>query len=133
MIDSLALVLVVLVGLYFAALGTAALVAPGFAKTFLLGFAATPAKHYAELFTRLIVGGAFLVHSPKMLFPSGFNFFGWLLVGTTAALLLVPWQWHHRFAQHTVPQAVRYLALIGLCSLVFGGFVLVAVVRGTAA
>lgn len=133
MIDSLAFIIVCLVGLHFVALGIAALVAPGFTKTFLLGFATTPAKHYTELVTRLIVGGAFLVHSSNMLFPSGFNFFGWLLVGTTTALFIVPWQWHHRFAQHTVPQALRHIALIGFCSLVLGGFVLFAVVRGAAA
>ncbi|MGI8843818.1 MAG: hypothetical protein ACR2HZ_08960 [Gemmatimonadaceae bacterium] len=133
MIEYLALAVVVIVALYFVALGTSALLAPAFAKRFFLGFASSPLAHYTELLTRFIVGVAFLAQSPRMLFSAGFNIFGWILIVTTAGLLLVPWQWHHRFAQQAVPQAMRHIILIGLCSLVLGGFVLVAVVRGASA
>lgn len=133
MIEYLALAVVVIVALYFLALGTFAMLVPAFAKRFLLGLATSPWVHYTELLARFIVGIAFLVHAPRMLFAAGFNIFGWLLVVTTAVLLLVPWQWHHRFAQWAVPQAIRYTTLIGLCSFALGGFVLVAVVRGAAA
>lgn len=133
MIQYFALAVVVIVALYFVALGTSALLAPAFAKRFLLGFASSPLAHYTELLARFIVGVAFLVQSPRILFSAGFNIFGWILIVTTAGLLLVPWQWHHRFAQQAVPQATRHITMIGLCSLVLGGFVLVAVVRGAAA
>jgi len=53
-----------------------------------------------------------------------------VLVVTSAALLLVPWQWHRRFAGRAVPQALRFLPLIGICSLLLGGLVLVAALRG---
>lgn len=132
MIEFLALAVVLVVGIYFTVLGIAALFAPAFAKRFLLGFAHSPLKHYGEMLGRLIVGAAFLVHAPRMPFPTAFNAFAWLLIVTSACLLLVPWQWHQRFAQRTVPQAIRYITLIGLCSLVLGGSILVAIVHGPA-
>jgi hypothetical protein len=133
MIEYAALAVVALVALYFIALGTSSLIAPTFAKRFLLGFAETALAHYTELLVRLVVGAAFLIHAPRMLFTDGFNVFGWLLIVTTAVLLPVPWQWHHRFASKSVPQALRCLTFIGLCSLAFGGFIIVAVARGTTA
>jgi len=62
-----------------------------------------------------------------------FNLFGWVLLVTSACLLLVPWRWHHRFAQFAVTRVTRYIGLVGVASLVLGGFVLVAVARGSAA
>lgn len=132
MLEYLAFAVVMLVSLYFVALGTSALFAPTFAKRFLLGFAVSPVAHYAELLARLLVGVAFLVQSPRMLFTAGFSMFGWILIVTTAGLLLIPWQWHHRFAQQAVPRAVRHLSLIGVCSVALGIFILVAVFRGAA-
>lgn len=133
MIEFLALAVVEVVGIYFAVLGVAALFAPAFAKRFLLGFAHSPLKHYGEMLARLIVGGAFLLHAPRMPFPAAFSAFAWLLILTTAFLLLVPWQWHQRFARRTVPQAIRHITLIGLCALLLGGSILVAIVHGPVA
>jgi len=133
MLEVAALAVVVLTGIYFIALGAAALLMPARASRFLLGFAGSAFTHYAELILRLLVGTALVLHAPRMLFPGAFNLFGWVLLATTAGLLLVPWRWHHRFAQQTVPRATRHITLIGLCSLVLGGLVLAAVIRGAAA
>ena len=130
MIETIAAAIVVIAGIYFIALGVSALLVPAFAKRFLLGFAGSPRAHYAELLARFMVGGAFLMLSPGMLFSSVFHVGGWVLIATTAALLLVPWHWHRRFADYAVPRALRYITLIGLCSLLLGGAVLVALVRG---
>ena len=124
-----AVAIVVVVGVYFVVLGALALFAPATAKRFLLGFASSVSTHYAELLVRMVVGGAFLIHSPDMLFPVAFKLFGWVLMGTTGCLLLVPWQWPQRFADQAVPRATRYITLIGVCSLALGGFVLVAVTQ----
>ena len=132
MIELLAFSVVLFVGLYFVALGIASLLAPARTKRFLLGFAGSAPKHYTELLARFIAGGAFLVHAPRVPFADAFSFFGWLLVLTSAGLLLIPWQWHHRFAQQTVPRAIRHIGLIGLCALMFGGLLLAAVLRGAA-
>ncbi len=133
MIEFLALAVVMIVGVYFVVLGVAALFAPEMAKRFLLGFANSPRKHYGEMLARLIIGGAFLILAPRLPFSALFSVFAWLLIVTTACLLLVPWQWHQRFAQRTVPQAIRHITLIGLCALLLGGSILVAIVHGPVA
>jgi hypothetical protein len=133
MIEVLALTVVVLAGLYFIALAAASLFLPVRANRFLLGFADSAPKHYAEMFLRVVVGAALILHAPRMLHSGAFTIFGWLLLLTTACLLLVPWRWHHRFAQHVVPLAIRHITLVGLVSLVLGGLILAAVVRGSGA
>lgn len=133
MIEAMALGVVVLAGIYFIALATVSLFMPARASRFLLGFAGSAFTHYAELGLRLLVGTALVLHAPRMLFPGAFNLFGWVLLVTTACLLLVPWRWHHRFAQATVPRATRHITSIGLCSLLLGVLILAAVLRGGAA
>lgn len=133
MIEVAALTLAACAGLFFVSLGATSLVAPSRVGRFLLGFADSPQKHYAELAIRLVVGGAFVLAAPRMVAPGAFAFFGWLLLGTTACLLLIPWQWHHRFASSAVPRALSFLPLIGVSSLAIGAFVLWGVFRGNAA
>ena len=96
----------------------------------LLGFAGSPRAHYTELLIRSVVGGSFVVYAPRMLLPTTFRLFGWVLLVTTGVLLLLPWRWHHRFAQLVVPQAIRYITLIGWCSLALGVLILAAVFWG---
>ncbi len=132
MIAALSLVVVALAGFYFIALGVSALLVPARASRFLAGFAGSSRAHYLELMLRLVVGGALIVGAPRMLFPVAFSVFGWVLVVTTGGLLLVPWQWHQRFAQRTVPAATRYLAAMGLFSLALGGCLWVALFLGRA-
>ncbi len=126
---TLAHVVVVLTALYLIALGIAALFIPSRAARFLGGFAHSAGAHYAELVVRLLVGGAFIVNAPLMQFAEVFNVFGWVLVVTSAVLLAIPWRLHRRFAEKAVPRAMRYVKLVGLASLAFGIFVLVATLR----
>lgn len=126
MLDTLALGVVLLTGIYFVTLAGVALAAPHLATRFLMGHAGTATAHYLELLLRTGVGAAFLLHGPSTNLPTFFAVFGWVLVATTAVLLVVPWRWHQRFAKHSVPQAVRYLRLIGITSFGFGTFVLFA-------
>jgi len=132
-IEVFALVSVVLTALYLLALGAASLAVPARASRFLLGFASSQSIHFIELFLRLIVGAALVVFAPHMFLSGAFNLFGWLLLVTTACLLLFSWRWHHRFAQFAVPRATRYMGLVGVASLMLGGFILVAVALGSAA
>lgn len=130
MLEALALMFVVLTGLYFFVLAAASLLAPAKAGRFLLGFASTARVHYIELFGRLLVGTALLIYAPQMFAPAVFNAFGWLLIITTACLFLLPWRWHHRFAQRVVPRAIPHIKVIGICSLALGVLILAAVIRG---
>ena len=124
--------LVVLAGLYLVGLGVASFVLSAHVSRFLLGFAGSAFTHYLELSIRIVVGGAFLVHSQRMLFSGIFSIVGWVLVATSAGLFLVPWHWHRRFAQRSVPYAIRYLPLVGTSSIAVGGFILLATARGAA-
>lgn len=130
MIAALALTVVVLTAVYFVALGSAALFAPQGAARFLLGFAASAPRHYAELALRLVVGAALVVQAPRLLFADAFVLVGWGLLATTAGLLLVPWRWHRRFAADAVPRALRHLPLLGAASLALGALLITAVVAG---
>jgi hypothetical protein len=122
--DSLALTVVLLTGAYFVGLGVASLATPRAAGRFLLGFAGSAGAHYIELLLRLFVGAAFVVHAPAVPWPAVFTLFGWGLVLTTICLCAVPWRWHRRFAERTVPQALHHLPLLGVASLALGAFVL---------
>lgn len=133
MIDTLSLALMAGTGIFLAVLGGVSLVAPPHAKRFLLGFAGSPSKHYAELAVRILVGGAFLMAAPLTPWRVAVSVFAWVLLGTTAVLLLVPWHWHHRFARRAVPEALRFLPLIGVASLALGAIILAAAVLGYAA
>ena len=127
LIEAFALAVIVLAGVYFFALGLASLLLPKRASQFLLGFASSPTVHFAELFLRFAVGAALVLYAPRMFLSGIFNLFGWVLLVTTVCLLLIPWRWHRRFAQHAVPRATRHIALVGLASLAIGGLILAAV------
>jgi hypothetical protein len=120
MLAGAALVIVVTTGLFLVALGAAALFKPGVASTFLLGFARTPTKHYAELAVRFIVGVALVVHAGSSASPLEFKSFGAVLILTTACMALFPWHKHRAFASRSVPHALRYLTLVGAASVASG-------------
>ncbi len=132
MIETLSLFIVILTGIYFVALAGAALFAPVQASRFLLGFAGTPLVHYVELLVRVVVGGSLVVYAPHMFSAGAFRLFGWVVLITTAVLLVLPWRWHRSFANRFVPRATRYIKAIGLCSLALGLTLLAAIIRGSA-
>lgn len=129
MLNIFALVVVLLFGSYLVALAVVAFAHPALASRYLLGFAGSASAHYLELLLRILVGAAFLVRAPGMLLPGLFTVFGWVLLVTSAGLLLVPWQWHQAFARRAVPQAVRSIGLVAVSSLLAGGFVLYAALQ----
>jgi len=129
----IALIVVLLSGLYFVGLAIVSLVRPLRATSFLMSFANSASAHYFELSVRLAVGGAFILRSPQMPFSNAFTLFGWALVITTVCLFAVPWKWHHWFAQKTVPHALRYLNLFAVASLALGVFVLTSAIYGSVA
>ena len=69
--------IVFLVAIFFLVLGAAALVRPRVARAFLLGFANTAVKHYAELLARILVGGSLMVVARHSAYPTALSAFGW--------------------------------------------------------
>jgi len=123
---------VIAAGIYLVVLGGAAFVRPEQAKAFLAGFAGSARAHFLELFIRLIVGVALVLAAARMRFPAVFLLFGWVLVGTTIGLFVVPWRLHYRFAKWSVPLATRNMRLFGVGSLAGGIGLLLAVFLGPA-
>lgn len=132
LISTLSVITILLSALYLLALGAASLLAPARTGRFLQGFAGGPAVHYVELLLRIVVGAAFVQFAPNMLFASVFTLFGWTLLITTVFLIVLPWRWHRRFAQRVIPDAIQFLALVGMVSLSLGAVVIYAVIHGQA-
>ena len=130
MLDMLALAIVLLIAAYFVGLGVLALLRPKTVEVFLRRFAGSPLEHFSELAIRVIVGSAFVVWSPYMLTPMVFEAFGWVLIATSGALLVLPWKLHSRFAQWSVPLATRNMKLFGVGSLSGGVFLVCSLLLG---
>ena len=132
MVHALALGVVLLAGLYLVLLGAAAFAARERATRFLAGFATTARAHWAELAVLAVVGGAFVLASPRLRPAPAFALVGWVLLLTALALALVPWRTHHAFARRAVPHAVRHLRLVGAAALAIGALVLAAALSAAA-
>jgi hypothetical protein len=130
MITALAGTLVLLAGLYLVALGVVSAGFPSGATRFLGAFAGSLSLHLVELAVRFTVGASLLIYSPYMRFPEMYKVFGWVMIGTTLVLLLIPWRWHRRFAGWSVPLATRRLGLFAAASLAAGTFVVFSVLLG---
>lgn len=116
--------IVALVAIYLLGLGAATLAAPHRVRAYLLGFATTASRHYAELAARLLAGGALLILAETSGHATVLSIAGWVLLATTVMLALIPWRVHGRFAAAAVPQALRYLPWIGLASAGIGAALL---------
>lgn len=117
---------IAITALYFMGFAAACFFAPSAVARFLTGFANSARAHYLELAIRLSVGTSLIVQSPDMLGPEVVRVIGWILVVTTVALACVPWHWHHRIAEQSVPKALRHLKLLGLAALAGGVTLFVA-------
>lgn len=120
LISATSRIVVLAAGTYLLALGIGALVRPELAKRFLGGHATTPYLHFTELALRVLAGTALVLSAPRMALSPAFLGFGWVLIGTSLVLALVPWRLHQRFAAWSVPQATQHMPLIGIGSVVGG-------------
>lgn len=133
MVAALGSVIVLAAALYLLALGICALVRPDRTRRFLQSFASSARIHFTELALRLLVGGALVVSAPRMLLSRVVALFGWVLIGTTLVLAVVPWRLHRRFAAWSVPQATRRIPVFGAGSIVAGLLLLGALALGRSA
>jgi uncharacterized protein YjeT (DUF2065 family) len=120
---------VLLAALYLLGFGVLAVAVPARASQYLHGFASSLRLHVLELIARLAVGVAFVGYASHMQFGSVFYTVGVILVVTTLGLAVLPWRWHRRFAQVSVPAAVHHLPLLGIVSIAAGIVVCWAVAR----
>lgn len=125
----LAAIVIVLFGIAAVGLAVGVFVHRPFATRFLEAFAQTARAHYTEQAVRLVLGAALLIRAPALWHPVVFQVLGWTLIVTSAGLLLLPWQWHHRFAARVIPPVLRFRRLyaLGLCA--FGALLLYGVLH----
>jgi len=128
-----AAVVVVAFGLLLIAFPGVAFAKPAIAERFLTAFATSARTHYVEQVVRLLIGAALVVRSPIMWQPKMFWLVGWAIFVSSAVLLCVPWQWHHRLGERVLPVLVRHLRLYAVGSFVFGALLLYGVLAGGAA
>lgn len=105
---------------------------PAIAERFLMAFASSARTHYMEQVIRLLFGAALVVASPAMWQAKIFCLIGWIIIVSSAALMCVPWQWHHRFGQRVLPTLMRHLRLYAVCAFVFGALLIFAILAGRA-
>ncbi len=79
----------------------------------------------------MLIGAALVVLSPTMWQPRVFWLIGWAVVVSSVALMCVPWQWHHRFAERVIPLVFRNLRLCAMGPFAFGALLLYAVFAGS--
>ncbi len=68
----------------------------------------------------MLAGSALVLSAPRMAVRTAFLAFGWVLIGTSLLLALVPWRLHQRFAAWSVPRATQHTPLIGVGSIAEG-------------
>ena len=125
-----AAVVVVACGLFFIALTGVAFTKPTIVERFFSAFASSARTHYLEQVLRLLVGAALVMLSPVMWQPNVFWLLGWAIVVSSAALLCIPWQWHHRFGERVLPILLRHLKLYAVGMFAFGALLLYGVFAG---
>ena len=122
---------IVVVGFCVFLIGLAVVIAtrPSLAERLLMSFASSASAHYTEQGLRLLVGAALVTFSSSMWYPELFKLFGWLIVVTTVALLLMPWRWHRNFATRVMPLIIRYIGVFAVGASALGAFILYAASR----
>ena len=123
-------VVAVALGFFLIALTGVTFVKPAIAERFFMSFASSARTHYVEQVIRLLIGAALVVRSPTMWHADMFRLVGWAIVVSSAALILFPWQWHHRFGERVLPMLVRHMKLYAVGMFAFGVLLLYGVFAG---
>ena len=122
-------IVVVAIGVFQVGLAVLIVTKPQLAERFLRSFASSPRAHYTEQVLRLIAGASVVEFAPSMWYPNLFKLFGWLLIVPAVALLLLPWQWHEKFAKLAMPLVFQHLELFALGAFALGVFIIYALSR----
>ncbi len=102
---------------------------PERATDFFHKFATSAFTHFLEMFLRILVGASLVIYSPRMLFAIVFYVFGWMLIGTSAVLAVLPWRWHNKFANLVLPPILKFPKLLAIQTAAMGSFILYCLIR----
>jgi hypothetical protein len=130
MIGIFASTIIAATALYFAGFAIACFLTPRAVERFLQGFARSGPAHYSELGARFVIGASLISQAPMLLGSTVCRVIGWILVGTTFVLACIPWKWHRRIAERSVPRALQHLKLLGVAALTASVALFVALFAG---
>ena len=102
-------------------------VKPAVTERFIVSFASSARAHCTEMFLRLLFGASLVLLSRTMWQANLFLLLGWAIIISSAALLIMPWQWHYRLETRVLPILVRYMRLYALGMFAFGALLLYGV------
>ncbi len=123
----LAALVVVSCGLALTAFTGVVFARPALAERFLRSFASSARAHYVEMVFRLLIGTSLVVLASAMWPATLFRIIGWAIVISSVALLLMPWQWHHRFGTRVLPTLIRRMKVYAIGAFAFGCLLLYGV------
>src|SRR5690554_1619736 len=101
---------------FLLSLGLLCFIRPTTVKNFFDLFAASKQAHFIEQAIRLVVGFSLVHFAVVMNYAWFFRAFGWLIVIISLVLIVLPWRWHHQFAQWVMPYVKSHLTLYGVLS-----------------
>ncbi len=113
-----ALIVIFAFALWLAVAGTAGIVRPAAARSWIGRFANSQRINIAEQAWRGLAGAALIVRAPLSGFPQVFGIAGWIMVVSAAALLVIPLRLHANYAlwwSRNLPLAIIRVA--GLAAL----------------
>jgi hypothetical protein len=118
---------VVASGTFFIGLTMLVFAKPAVAERFFMSFASSARTHFIEQILRVILGGSLVIYSTTMWQPDIFRLIGWAIVVSSVGLMLIPWQWHHRFGKKVLPVLIQHMRLYAIGMFAFGAVILYAV------
>ena len=86
--------------------------------------------HLFEILSRLIFGVIFIVFSDQTFYPVVMLVIGYSLVAVGVGLLITPPSKHRQFAVWSAQKFKKMFRPAGVCSFVFGVFIVYAALRG---
>lgn len=92
---------VILFGLFIICVGALMLFAPKRARETLGKMASTNLINYTEITLRIIPAVGLIVYADFSKYPLAFKGFGWLMLGTSIVLYIIPRKWHHAYSRRS--------------------------------
>jgi hypothetical protein len=129
-LNAIAGAILVAFGFFLIGIAVVVFARPAVAERFFGAFASSARTHYTEQAVRLLVGALLIIRSADMWQPKVFWFVGWAIALSSLALILTPWQWHHRFGEKVRPMLIRRMKLYAVGLLAFGVLTIYAVFTG---
>jgi len=99
---------------------------PAVAERFLMKFASSARTHFIEQSFRVLLGASLVIYSSAMRQTDIFRLFGWVIVISSVVLMILPWQWHHRFGKKLLPVMIQYMRFYAIAVFALGVVILYA-------